>query len=226
LLGDQRHAPDRFTPGNDPVPIVQEAEWASGQVWTGMENLAPTGFRSPDRPGWNFDNIALYNKRSVSHYTPHFFSNFFYYFSSLFSSFRLEGVKISSELLKCHHIPSTPQLFQKYPQQTWQTHSLPRKKPLQLWRLFTMSVSIRNKTAVPQERGSAVPMPPLRFTGRHITTRQLVPRYSQGKIRNGYTFLQRKACSLPPGFIGIHMLHSIINVCLLQGFRIMRLQKS
>ena len=25
----------------DPVPIVQEAEWASGQVWTGVENLAP-----------------------------------------------------------------------------------------------------------------------------------------------------------------------------------------
>jgi hypothetical protein len=31
----------RFTPGNDPVPIVQEADWAPGQVWTGTENLAP-----------------------------------------------------------------------------------------------------------------------------------------------------------------------------------------
>jgi hypothetical protein len=27
----------------DPVPIVQEAEWVSGLVWTGAENLAPTG---------------------------------------------------------------------------------------------------------------------------------------------------------------------------------------
>ena len=28
--------PDRtFTSGKDPVPIVQEAEWAPGQVWTG-----------------------------------------------------------------------------------------------------------------------------------------------------------------------------------------------
>jgi hypothetical protein len=39
-----------FTSGKDPVPIVQEAEWAPGPVWTGAENLAPTGIRSPDRP--------------------------------------------------------------------------------------------------------------------------------------------------------------------------------
>jgi hypothetical protein len=39
-----------FIPGKDPVPIVQEAEWAPGPVWTGAENLAPTGIRSPDRP--------------------------------------------------------------------------------------------------------------------------------------------------------------------------------
>ena len=36
--------------GKDPVPIVQEAGWASGPVWTGAENVAPTGIRSPDRP--------------------------------------------------------------------------------------------------------------------------------------------------------------------------------
>jgi hypothetical protein len=39
-----------FTPGKGPVSIVQEAGWASGPVWTGAENLAPTGTRSPDRP--------------------------------------------------------------------------------------------------------------------------------------------------------------------------------
>ena len=38
-----------FTPGKDPVPIVQEAGWATGPVWTGAENLAPTETRSPDR---------------------------------------------------------------------------------------------------------------------------------------------------------------------------------
>jgi hypothetical protein len=33
-----------FTPGKDPVPIVQEAGWAPEPVWTGAENLAPPGF--------------------------------------------------------------------------------------------------------------------------------------------------------------------------------------
>ena len=39
-----------FTPGKDPVPIVQEAGWTPGPVWTDAENLASIGFRSPDRP--------------------------------------------------------------------------------------------------------------------------------------------------------------------------------
>ena len=42
--------PGRFTPGKDPVPIVEEAGRAPGPVWTGAENLAFTGIRSPDRP--------------------------------------------------------------------------------------------------------------------------------------------------------------------------------
>jgi len=29
-----------FTPGKEPVPIVQEAGWAPAPVWTGAENLA------------------------------------------------------------------------------------------------------------------------------------------------------------------------------------------
>jgi hypothetical protein len=33
-----------FTPGKDLVPIVQEAGWTPGTVWTGAENLAPPGF--------------------------------------------------------------------------------------------------------------------------------------------------------------------------------------
>ena len=42
--------PGLFTSGKDPVPIVLEAGWAPGPVWTGVENLATTGIRSPDRP--------------------------------------------------------------------------------------------------------------------------------------------------------------------------------
>jgi hypothetical protein len=38
------------TPGKDPVPSVQETGWAPGPVWTGAENLVPTGIRSPNRP--------------------------------------------------------------------------------------------------------------------------------------------------------------------------------
>ena len=40
----------RFTPGKDPVPIVQEEGWVLGTVWTGAKNLAPTGIRSPESP--------------------------------------------------------------------------------------------------------------------------------------------------------------------------------
>ena len=39
-----------FTPGKDPVPILQEAGWAPESVWAGAENLASIGIRSPDRP--------------------------------------------------------------------------------------------------------------------------------------------------------------------------------
>ena len=48
--GCSKPRPGRFTPGKDLVPIVQEARQAPGPVWTGAENLAPIGIRSPDRP--------------------------------------------------------------------------------------------------------------------------------------------------------------------------------
>jgi hypothetical protein len=30
----------------DPIPIIQEAVWATGPVWRREENLAPTGIRT------------------------------------------------------------------------------------------------------------------------------------------------------------------------------------
>jgi hypothetical protein len=42
--------PGRFTPGKDPVPILQEAGWGPGPVWTCAKNLDPTRIKSPDRP--------------------------------------------------------------------------------------------------------------------------------------------------------------------------------
>jgi len=49
--GDEGSAsrPGRSLPGKDPVPIVQEAGWAPGPVWTGAENLALTGIRFPEQ---------------------------------------------------------------------------------------------------------------------------------------------------------------------------------
>jgi hypothetical protein len=40
----RHHAPATFTPGKEPVPIVQEAGWAPEPVCLGAENLAPPGF--------------------------------------------------------------------------------------------------------------------------------------------------------------------------------------
>jgi len=53
-----------FTLGKDPVPIVQEAMWAPGLVWTGAENLAPTGIRFTDRPA---RSRSLYRLRCPVH---------------------------------------------------------------------------------------------------------------------------------------------------------------
>jgi len=58
-----------FSPGKDPVPVVQEAEWAPGPVWTVAENLASTGFLSPDRPARSQSLYRLsYPAHRVGHY--------------------------------------------------------------------------------------------------------------------------------------------------------------
>ena len=49
-VGGQRHAPAALPPGKDPVPIVQEAGWAPGPVWTEAENLAPHRDSIPGPP--------------------------------------------------------------------------------------------------------------------------------------------------------------------------------
>jgi len=54
-----------FTPGKDTVSIVQEAGWALGPVWTGAENLASIGIRSPDSPA---RSQSLYRLRYPAHW--------------------------------------------------------------------------------------------------------------------------------------------------------------
>ena len=46
----ERHAPRSLPGERDRAPILQEAGWVPGPVWTGAGNLAPTGIRSPNRP--------------------------------------------------------------------------------------------------------------------------------------------------------------------------------
>jgi hypothetical protein len=54
--------PGRFTPpGKDPVPIVQEAGWAPGPVWTVAENLAPNGILSLEHSTGIKIKVELYS---------------------------------------------------------------------------------------------------------------------------------------------------------------------
>ena len=53
-----------FTSRKDPVPIVQEAGWTPGPVWTCAENLAPTGIWSPDCPS---RSQLVYRQRHPAH---------------------------------------------------------------------------------------------------------------------------------------------------------------
>ena len=43
-VGGQRHSPAALPPGKEPVLVVQEAAWAAGLFWTGVENIAHPGF--------------------------------------------------------------------------------------------------------------------------------------------------------------------------------------
>jgi hypothetical protein len=56
----------------NPVPIVQEVGWVPGAVWTGTENLAPTGIRSPDRPV--SIQITLFRHTYLIRTLPNFFN--------------------------------------------------------------------------------------------------------------------------------------------------------
>ena len=63
-VSGQQHGPAVLYPRENPVPIVQEAGWAPGTVWTGVENLTLTGIRSPDRPA---RSQSLYQLRYPAH---------------------------------------------------------------------------------------------------------------------------------------------------------------
>jgi hypothetical protein len=75
-----------FTSGKDPVPIVQEAGWAPGPVWTGGKSR-PNGIRSPDRPA---RSQLLYRLRYLEHTSYFLRTNIFVFLLSLETLYNLK----------------------------------------------------------------------------------------------------------------------------------------
>ena len=50
-----------FTPGKDPIPIIQEAGWGPGPFWTGEENLAPHRDSIPGPSKYNLSTVKNLN---------------------------------------------------------------------------------------------------------------------------------------------------------------------
>ena len=57
----QRHAPVALYHAKVTVPIVQEAGWALGPVWTDADNIAP--------PGFDFRTVQLVASRYTDYTT-------------------------------------------------------------------------------------------------------------------------------------------------------------
>jgi len=49
-VGDKRYTPAVLAREGNPMTTAEVVGLASGPVWIGMENLARTEFRTPDRP--------------------------------------------------------------------------------------------------------------------------------------------------------------------------------
>jgi len=49
-VSGQRHPPAALPPGKTRYPLYTRLGWAPGPAWTDAKKLAPTGFRSADRP--------------------------------------------------------------------------------------------------------------------------------------------------------------------------------
>ena len=67
VVSGEQHAPAALYPRKDPVPIVQEAGWAPGPVWTG-EKSRPHRDSIPDRPA---RRELLYQLSYLAHLTSH-----------------------------------------------------------------------------------------------------------------------------------------------------------
>jgi hypothetical protein len=92
--------PGRFTPGKGPVPIVQEAGWDPGPVWTCSKNLAPTGIRSPNRPASS--QVTILTELSLP---PQYVCarNLLFIFPIVAGRGTVSGIKMRPIRRICHH---------------------------------------------------------------------------------------------------------------------------
>jgi hypothetical protein len=102
-----------FTPRKNPVPIVQEAGWAPGPVWTGQKISHPSGFdhRTAQPIASRYTNYATWPTLTSSG-----MSFFFYLFLNITASFvHCYGPLVIAVTLRksalCHALYLCNQLF-------------------------------------------------------------------------------------------------------------------
>jgi len=71
-VGGQPHALATSIPGKDPVPILQEAGWALGPVWTGGKSRLHRD-SIPDRPARSQSLYRLSYPAHKTHVIPEIF---------------------------------------------------------------------------------------------------------------------------------------------------------
>ena len=83
-----------FTPGKEPVPILQEAAWAPGPVWTGGKSR-PHRDSIPDRPVHS--SVAIPTELPGPQMTGSTKRNLFIYVSKVYLSLQLVRILFTSD---------------------------------------------------------------------------------------------------------------------------------
>jgi len=87
-----------FTPGKDPVPILQESGWATGPVWTGGKSR-PHGDSIPDRPARS--SVAIPTELPG----PHFIEGEVIKKGNILCNFEIHILKLSTpSILSVNHL--------------------------------------------------------------------------------------------------------------------------
>ena len=106
--GWSKPVPAALPLGKKRVPIIQEAGWARGPLWTGAENLTPTGIRSQDRQVRSESNLNTSYTKAI---TADLYSIFLMHPGhnenlSLAEKFTVLRIQISSACMK-RKLPAT-----------------------------------------------------------------------------------------------------------------------